>query len=175
MDQRLQKILMRQQAAGFPDLRGAEASLTLPISDRLLNEILSEGVTLPAQVRELRVHAHAGNRIGVRVKVGASFLPAINLTLVIDRQPELPASPVLGLKLELGGLLSLAGPALRFLDALPPGIRVDRDRIYVDLAKLAEQRGLESWLAYLDLLHVETAEGSLVVTLRAAVRNTNGS
>ena len=172
MDPRLQSILLRQQAAGFPDLQGADASITLPVSDRLLNEILAEGVTLPSQVREFQVQSRAGNRIGIRVKVGGSFFPAVNLTLVIERQPELPASPVLVLKLEMGGLLAMAGPA-RFLDSLPPGFHVvDRDRIHVDLAKLAEQRGLGEWLAYFDVMRVETAEGSLILTLRASVRST---
>jgi len=140
------------------------------VSDRLLNEILAEGVTLPSQIRELQVQSRAGNRIGIRVKVGGAFFPAINVTLAIERQPELPASPVLVLKLEMGGLLGMAGPALRFLDSLPPGIHLDHDRIHVDHAKLAEQRGLEAWLAYFDVLRVDTAEGSIILTLHAAVR-----
>ena len=161
---------MRQQDAGFPDLQGAEASIVLPVSDRLLNQILSEGITLPSQVRELQVRAQAGNRIAVRVKVGGSFFPALNLTLVIEGQPELPSFPVLVLKLEMGGLLALAGPALRFLNSLPPGIRIEGDRVHVDLGRLAQERGLQSWLPYLDALRVDTAEGVLVLTIRASVR-----
>jgi hypothetical protein len=172
MDPRLQQILVRQQDAGFPDLQGAEASIVLPVSDRLLNQILSEGITLPSQVRELQVHAQAGNRVAVRVKVGGSFFPAINLTLVIVGQPELPAVPVLVLKLEMGGLLALAGPALRFLDSLPPGIRIEGDRVHVDLRQLAEARGLQGWLTHLAAVRVDTTEGALVLTLRAALRGT---
>jgi hypothetical protein len=170
MDPRLQQILIHQQTAGFPDLQGADASLTLPISDRLLNEMLASLVALPSQIRELQLQAHADNRIGVRIKPAGSFLPTFNLTVLIDRQPELPASPVLVLKLQMGGLMGLVGPALRFFDSLPRGIRVDGDRVLVDLAILAEQRGLGSWLAYLDVLRVDTGEGVLIVTLRAAVR-----
>jgi hypothetical protein len=170
MDPRLQQILTGQQNDGFPDLQGAEASIVVPVSDRLLNRILSEGITLPSQIRELRVHAQAGNRIAVRVKVGGSFFPAINLTLAIEGQPELPGFPVLVLKLELGGLLALAGPALRFLDSLPRGIRIEGDRVHVDLGRLAQERGLEAWLPYLEALRVDTAEGVLVLTARAAMR-----
>ena len=39
MDQRLVRLLRRQAASGFEDLRGAEAAVTLPVSDKLLNEI----------------------------------------------------------------------------------------------------------------------------------------
>jgi hypothetical protein len=169
MNHRLEQILKRQQASGFADLQGAETSVTLPVSDRLLNEILADGITLPSQVREIEVHAHARDRIAVRVKLAMQFVPPINLTVVIAGQPELPASAVLVLKLELGALLSLAGTALRFIDA-PAGIRVDHDRVYVDLARLALDRGLESWLVYLEHLNLHTVEGALVITLRAAAR-----
>jgi hypothetical protein len=107
----------------------------------------------------------------VRAKLGgASFLPAFNLAVAIDRQPELPASPVLVLRLEMGGLLSLAGPALRFFDALPKGIRIEKDRIHIDLARLLDERGLAGFLEHLDQLHVDTAEGTTILSVRARVR-----
>ncbi len=171
MDPRFMQLVMRQQAAGFSDLRGATATLMLPVSDRLLNEIVAESLPRTRHIRDLQLHAQGGNRIGVRVKLGsASFLPPINLTLVIDGQPDLPASPVLVFRFEMGGLLPLAGPALRFLGALPPGIRVEHDRLYVDIAKLLAERGLDSWLEYIEQLNVTTAEGTLVVSIRAGVR-----
>ncbi|MEO8074817.1 MAG: hypothetical protein ABI818_00725 [Acidobacteriota bacterium] len=175
MDPRLRQILMRQQEAGFPDLEGTEGSIVLPISDRLLNEILASMVTLPAQVRELHVQSHAGNRIGVRVKVGGSFLPSINLTLVIEGQPELPGSPVLVLRLKPGGLLSMVAPALHLLDSLPSGITVIVDHVHVDLARLAEHRGLQAWFAHLVVVRVDTVEGSLILTLRAKIYGTRAT
>lgn len=171
MDPRLEALLTRQRATGFSDFRGAHADLTLPISDRLLNEAIAEALPSSAPVRDLQVTSRAGNRIGVRFKVGAaSFLPPISLTLVIERQPELPASPILTLTLEMGGLLSLAGSALRFLGALPPGVRVEDDRIHVNLATLLAERGLSDLLDYAEQVHVTTTEGGLVVAVRAVVR-----
>lgn len=172
MDQRLSELLERQIASGFEDLRGAEAAVTVPVSDRLLNEIITQALPASARVRGVEVRARAGNRFAVRARIaGASFLPAFNLTVAIDRQPELPDSPVLGLRLEMGGLLSLAGPALRFFDALPPGIRIQDDRIYVDLAQLLSQRGLSGVLDHLEQFHVTTAEGSTILSLRARIRS----
>jgi hypothetical protein len=171
MDPRLAALFTRQRENGFSDLRGAHGDLTIPISDRLLNDAAAAALPPSAPVRDLRLAAHAGNRIGVRFKIAsASFLPPLNLTVVIDRQPELPASPVLVLKLEMGGLLSLAGPALRFLDALPAGIRVEQERIYLDLAVLLAERGLAELLQYVEKVQVTTTQGALVLTLRAGVR-----
>jgi hypothetical protein len=171
MDPRLAALLARQWETGLSDLRGAHADVTLPISDRLLNEAISEALPPSAPVRGLQLTSRPGNRIRVRFSVAAaSFLPPLNLTVLIEQQPQLPASPILVLKLETGGLLSFAGSALRFLEALPPGVRVEQDRIHVDLAALLAARGLAGVLDYAEQVHVTTTDGALVVAIRAAVR-----
>ena len=48
MDERWLQLLLRQHASGFDDLRGAEVALTVPVSERLLNEAIGEGLTLGA-------------------------------------------------------------------------------------------------------------------------------
>jgi hypothetical protein len=172
MDPRLAMLLTRLRATGFSDLRGATADLTLPISDRLLNEAIAEALPSSAPVRDLQLTSLTGNKIGVRFKVAAaSFLPALKLTLVIERQPELPGSPILVLKLEMGsGLQALAGSALRFLDKLPAGLRVEDDRIHVDLSMLLAERGLGELLEYAERIQVTTIEGAVVVAVRASIR-----
>ena len=70
----------------------------------------------------------------------------------------------------MGGLLSLAGPALRFLDALPPGVRVDHERIFVDIARLLAERGLSELLEYAEDVQVTTADGAVILGVRAGVR-----
>jgi hypothetical protein len=163
-------MLMRQQAAGFEDLRGAEVSATVPISERLLNEVIQESLSRSIPIRDLHVAPQAGDRFLVRARVGSSpLLPALKLSVLIDRQPELPASPVLVLKLEMGALMALATPALRFLDALPAGLHLDGDRLYVDLAKLLERRGFRHYLDFVQRLEVHTTENEVVATIRGGI------
>ena len=38
---RLERLLRQQLDNGFSDLRGAEAAITLPVSERLLNELVA--------------------------------------------------------------------------------------------------------------------------------------
>ena len=73
-----------------------------------------------------------------------------------------PASPVLVLTMEASGFSSLAGPALRFLGALPPGIRVDARRIPVDLAERSSRpAGLGGYLEYVrGTSEINTVEGA---------------
>ena len=160
---------MRQQAAQFEDLRGAEVAAEVPISERLLNEIVHEWLPRSIPLRDLHVSPQAGDRFLVRARLGSSaLLPPLKLTVVIDRQPDLPVSPILVLKLE-GALMTLAGPALRFLDALPPGIRLEHDRIYVDIPTMLEQRGLAQYVGFIQRLEVHTADGVVLATIRAGV------
>jgi hypothetical protein len=133
----------------------------------LLNEAIAASLPASAPVRELHVTPQVGDRFAVRARVGSSpWLPAINVGVVIDRQPDLPASPLLVLRLEMSGLSVLAGVALRFLHALPPGIRVEADRIFVDVAKLLEARGFGQYLPYVNELRVNSVDGAVVIFVR---------
>lgn len=171
MDERLERLLRQQLDSGFADLRGAEAAITLPLSERLLNELVAEAVPSSAPVRDLQIAPEAADRFSVRLRVGSSpLIPRLKIALSIDRQPELPASPVLVLKMESAGLMTLAGPMLRLLNALPAGIAVHDDRIHIDLRALADRRGLASFLDYLTELRVNTLPGAVVVTLRGRLR-----
>lgn len=160
----------RLRASGFAELPGARADIRLPLSAGLLDELVRQVLPPEAPVRDVRFAPHAGERIAVRFKLAAApFLPPVNVTAAIETQPRLPASPVLVLRLETAGLLSMAGSALRFLEALPPGIEVAGERIHVNLATLLEARGLGDLLALVETLEIGTAEGVVLLTLRASV------
>lgn len=171
MDERIERVLQRQLADGFPDIRGAQVAITLPISERLLNEVLTETIPGSAPVRNLHVTPEADDRFVVRFRVGSSpLLPRLKIVLAIEAQPDLPALPILVLRLETTGLMMLAGPVLRLLNALPAGIAVKDDRIHVDLRALAERRGFAPYLDYLDQLRVNTVSGSVVLTVHGRIR-----
>ena len=164
------RLFLEQQAAGFPDVRGARASLTLPVSDRLLSWLVMQRLPADGAVRELTLRAREGNAfvVGVRLTRPA-FLPTINVPLRIERQPSLPADPTLVLRMEGSALFSLAGPALRFLNTLPAGIRVEGDLIEVNLHTLLERRGVAHWLRYVERLELATETGRVIVSLTASV------
>jgi hypothetical protein len=171
VDDRLLRLLRRQHASGFADLRGADVAITVPVSERLLNDAVAEWLPSSAPVRDLHIQPLAGDRFTVRLRIGSSPLfPPIKLSLSIDQQPSFPDSPVLVLRLQSSGLLSLAGPALRFLNALPDGIRADHDRIYIDIPRLLEIRGLAHYLEYVETLTLHTEEGSVVVSIRGSIK-----
>ena len=165
-------LFAEQERQGFADLAGSEGQAAIRVSERLLNAIIGEELRGSTSIRELHVSPHAGNRFGVRIVLAKSFLPPISLDVAIDKQPSLPGDPVLGLTLSgLGGLLRFAGPVAGFLKTLPPGVRMEGDRVFVDIRAALAPHGLTSVLNYLQEVLVVTEEARLLVLFKASVRD----
>jgi hypothetical protein len=164
-------VLRAQHATRFRDVAGANATVMLPISDRLVSRLVAESLPPGGAVRGLDLRAHASNRFVVRIRLSRpAFLPSIAITAFIQRQPELPGSPVLVFRLAMpGGLLGLAGPAVRMMGALPPGIQLEGDRLEVDVRSLLERYGAAEALDYINDLRVTTEEDRFVLSVQASV------
>jgi len=146
---------------------GARVDATVPIAERLLNEAIALALPPGGAVRNLAVFPQSGNRFTVRVKLARpEFLPPLTLKLQIERQPDLPGSAVIGFRIgSLPVLMSLAGAALSFTQVLPPGVRLDGDRLTVDLRPILERRGYGALLHHAQRLHIATEESRLVVAV----------
>lgn len=172
MDRRLAALLNRQQASGFAGLAGSQARAAIRVSAPLLNDAITAFAGGSPAISTLVVTPRPGNRFDVQIKMARpAFLPAFNLAVDIERQPQLPSDPTLVLRLSgAGGLMRFAGPAMdAFGRGLPPGVRMDGDRVFVDIrAVLAAQRQSE-WLEYLEQLDISTDEGALILYVQARV------
>lgn len=169
MNERFAQLFDRLSAGGLSDLAGAEASITLPVSKRLLNELASAAIPASVPVRDLDLTPLDGDRFLVRARIGSSLLPILRLNVAIDRQAEFPEFPFLVLRLESTGLMVLARHVVRIIP-MPPWIHVDGDRMRVNLRALADQHGVGHYLSYIDDLQVRTASGTVMLLLRARIR-----
>jgi hypothetical protein len=169
-DPRLLRILEQLRASKFAEMKGAWLTASVPLPERLLNEVVATSVPPSAPVRDLSVHPKADNRIAVRAKLAwLDFLPPLTLTLEIERQPQLPDAPLVLRVLSLPGLMSLAGAALSKASSFPPGLRLEGDRLLIDVRVVLERNGLGEVLPYVEDLRFTTDEGVVVVqaTLKA--------
>jgi hypothetical protein len=163
-------LLQEQQRNAFADLAGTRADVVLPVADTLLTHLALQRLPSRWPVRDLTLRALGENAIAVRVRLSRpSFLPAISIRLVIERQPQLPDTPVLVLRVIKEGVAALAAPLLQFVDALPPFLRFDGERLFVDLRVLAQQYGAEQWLQFLQTLQLTTEPGWVIVTAQGAL------
>ena len=169
-DPRLAALFERLRATRFAELKGARATVSFPIGEALLNEAAATVIPASAPVRSLRIQLHAANRLTVTARAAvSSWLPEIpvSATLGIERQPTLPDSPLV---LRIApGLLSTMGSFFSNRITLPPGIRLEGDRVLVDLRALLESRGLGEVLFYADEVSVTIEEGVLIVNASARV------
>jgi hypothetical protein len=60
------------------------------------------------------------------------------------------------------GLLSVAGSLLS-PNSLPPGIRLERDRVLVDVRQVLETRGFGEIVPLVERLNVSSEEGRLLI------------
>jgi len=163
-------LLREQQASAFADVAGANGFIILPVSDRLLSRVIAARLPPSVPLSGLDIHADEGNQLAIRARLTRpAFLPPIKVRLVIEKQPEFPASPVLVLRLVSEGIAALAGTIFKFVEVLPRGVRLDGDKLSINIAALAEQYGAAEALAYVTDLEVTTAAGRVIVTARAAL------
>jgi hypothetical protein len=169
-------LLRRQLQEGLPDLAGAEATATIPISDRLLTQLIAASLPPGAPVREIQVHAEDGGRIGLKVTLARpSFLPAIPIALVVHGQPSLPDHPMLTLRIaQSAPLVAMAERALKHA-SLPAGVSIAGDLIHIDLRTLLAARDLEFALSYVTDLNVQARAGAVVLTVRARASRAAGA
>jgi len=163
-------LLRRQQSDGFPDVAGAQASISLPISDRLATQLIAERIPSSIPVREFELVAYPDDVIAIRVRLTKpALLPPIRMRLAIERQPELPASPVFVLALTSQPVAGFAASALARVGLLPEGVRFDRGRFFVDIATILGRWNAADALEYLTELRITTAAHRLIVHARAAL------
>jgi hypothetical protein len=162
------EILRQMRTTRFQELSGARINAAVPVAERLLNDLIATSLPSNAPVRSVTIHPLASDRFSVRIVASAPFIPAITLQLAIDAQPRVPEEGVLTLRLvTLGGLFGLASGVITGF--LPPHIRLDGERIHLDLRAIATERGAGEIFDYLTSLQVHSDDGRLILHLDAAV------
>jgi hypothetical protein len=61
----------------------------------------------------------------------------------------------------------MIGAAFPIASKLPPGVRMDKDRVIVDVKTLAERQGYADLLTMVEKIRLTTDEGRLIVELNA--------
>lgn len=125
---------------------------------------------MSAHVRDVDIQPRAGDSFDVLITVSWPFVPVIKVSLAIERQPQFPASPVLVLRWSLlGAVGALASRFVASLDRLPDGVRLDGDRLLLDIGRLAEGAAAASWLPYVRSLELHTVDDRFVLDFELAI------
>jgi hypothetical protein len=157
----------------LPEVAGSIFAGEIPMSNALVNRLIAErlaGAQLP--IAAVRMEAHDGDRLTIVLSMRGSLIPDVTIAAKIEEQPHFPNPAVLWLRWTLPAMRALsfvAAPALAYFKKLPPGIRVEGDRIAVDLAELLRSRGLGELMDYITRVNVTTREGAIIVAFALRV------
>jgi hypothetical protein len=170
MDRWVENLIAGLQAGQATDAAGSGGSVDLALSERLLNRAIAERLPPGGAVQDVQVRPEAGRaRVTVRM-ARPRFLPAMTLMVTVERQPDLPTSPLLVLRLGMpAGLGLLFGVGANLFNALPPGLKLEGERLTVDLASLLRQQDLGWLLTYARHLTVTFEPGRVRIQGNAEV------
>ena len=148
------------------ELAGAVASGEIPLTSSVVNRLIAQklaGANAPIVSAEIATTGSGAFIVHLRPK---GPIPLLKVDVTIDRQPQLPADPRLGLRWTVRGvgpLALLAGPLISRFTSLPPGITVDRDYVWVDLHAMLRAQGFGEVVPLLTGVRVLTAERGFLV------------
>lgn len=161
------ELLAYLQSSGFRDIAGSRISARIPISRSLLNRVAAqalEATNFP--VRDVDIRPHAGDQFDVVITLSWRFVPPIKIAFKIEKQPQFPESPVLVLRWSLlGGVGTLASPFISALGRLPDGVRLQGDRLALDVSELAARSPGAMLFPYIRALGFHTIDDWSILEL----------
>ena len=157
----------------LPEIAGSVFAGEIPLANALVNRLIAQRLSAAqSPVAAVRLEAHDGDRLTIVLSMRGSLIPDVTIAAHIEEQPHFPNPAVLWLRWTLPAMRALsfvAAPALTYFKKLPPGIRVDGDRIAVDFAELLRARGLGELIDYITRINVTTREGAIIVAFALRV------
>jgi hypothetical protein len=124
-----------------------------------------------SHVREVDIRPGAGDAFDVVITVSWPFVPAIKVGFVVERQAQFPAAPVIVFRWSLLGAAGvIASRFIASLAHLPPGVRLDGDRLIIDIPQLAERTPAAAILPYIRSLELHTVEDRVVLDMEMEIQ-----
>ncbi|MBA3887527.1 MAG: hypothetical protein H0X67_17620 [Acidobacteria bacterium] len=170
MDEWMSRLIAGLSDGQTGEVAGSRGAVDVSLSERLLNQAVTEKLPPGGAVQQLTLRFLPGQvRVTVRL-ARPRFVPPVTLPVTIERQADLPASPLLVLRVGMPpGLGLLVGLGANIFNALPPGLRLEGERLTVDLAFLLRQQNLDWLLRYARTLLVTFEEGRVRIQGSAAL------
>jgi hypothetical protein len=157
--------------SGFRDVAGSRISASLPVSRALINHLVARalaGTTAPVSAVDIR--PRDGDRFEAVVTLTWKIAPPLTVLFTIERQPQLPDSPVLVLRWSfLGGVGAIASRLVGTIARLPAGVRLDEDRLFLDIRTLAANGPASEALPFVRRLELHTASDRAIVDVELQV------
>jgi hypothetical protein len=148
------------------ELAGTVVGGELPLTTAVVNRLIAQKLAASnAPIASAEIETRPGDAFTVHLTTKLP-IPLLKVDVTIDRQPQLPGDPRIGMRWALRGagfLSMLAGPVVSLFKTLPPGVSMDGDRIWVDLQTILRSQGFGEMMPLISGVHVSTAERRFVI------------
>jgi hypothetical protein len=135
---------------------------------RLVEEAL-EGTTAP--VRSVNIEPLDDDRFDVVLHTTWPFVPPLRVVCAFERQPRFPESPELVVRWSLlGAFGTIVSRFIAALGRLPSGVRIEGDRLLVDVSEAAAARGHGDLMRHVSALELHTVKSQIVIDVALDVR-----
>jgi len=166
------ETLRNLAGSSFRDLAGTQASARIPVSRSLINAVVADalrGTTAP--IRRIDIQPRAGDRFDVAIAVTWPFVPPITVAVAIEEQPRFPEPGILVLRWSLlGAVGAVVSRFIGSMSRLPPGVRLDGDRLFIDIRTAAGRSGAATTiLPFVTVLELHTIEDAVVIETAMSV------
>lgn len=161
----MDEIFYRLFRDGFSELAGLNVKASLPVPERLINELVSAALQGNKNISYCRFSIRHQNRISVNLKTPLWPWP-LELKLRLDRSIDFTRSPLLRAKLENKVLLGRVGS---FFKVLPDGVYIQDDQVLVDLGTFIRAPEQKRFLDLVKSAEIRTEEGKVILDVKAAV------
>lgn len=161
----MDEIFQRLIRDHFSELSGLFIDATVPVPERLVNEIIGMAIRGNKNISYCRLAISRQNRVSVNLKTPRWPWP-LELKLRLLRTVDMTRSPVLLAQLENKVLLARLGSLFKML---PAGIDIRGDQILVDLEAFFREPEQRVFLGMVRSAEIRTEEGRVILNIKAAV------
>ncbi len=158
----MDSIFQRLVQTNFSELPGLTVDASIPVSERLINELVTAAVQGNQSITSCRVSIEPQNRLDLHLKTSIWPWP-LNLKLKLFGSMDFTYSPTVRAFLENHVLLAKMGALLK---ALPPGITIFRDQVSMDVEALITDPEQKRLLSLIKTVDIKTETGKLILSVK---------
>ena len=145
----------------FSELPGIEGNASVPVPERLVNEIIVASLRGNKNIEYCRVSIGIQNRVTAKIKTPVWPWP-LDLKLKLFRDVDFSGSPKVRAFLENNVLLGRLGALFK---ALPEGILLYKDQVSVDVGAFL-QPDQKRYLKYVKSVEISTEAGTIIFDIK---------
>ncbi len=161
----MDRVFQKLMDSHFSDLAGLTIDASIPVPERVANEIIESALWGNKNISGCRVSIGPQNKVSAIIKTPLWLWP-IHLKLKLERSVDMTGSPMIRASLENHVLLGQLGALFKML---PNGINFHDKQVIVDVRSLLETPEQRQMLDLVKSIEIRTEPAKLILDVKIKV------